>query len=73
MFDAVRGQSEKEQEEIQVFLFGVREIAYYAAAPHAGKSFKKTDILKLDIDKQIRKKKLKGMKPIEVTIDGKKQ
>lgn len=55
-----------------MFLFGVRRIAYYAAAPWA-KNLKETDILKLDIDKEIRKKKLKGMKPIKVTIDGKEQ
>ena len=72
MFDAIRGYNEEFKERVDIFLYGVREIAYYAAAPHV-KNFKKTDIMKLDIDKEIRKKKLKGMKPIKVTIDGKEQ
>lgn len=72
LFDAIKARRESDEQHVQLFLFGVRKVAYYAAAPHV-KNLKETNILELDIDKKIKKNRFKNTKPMEVTIDGKKQ
>jgi len=50
-------------------MYGVRKICFWATKAVTGKKgFKKeSDVFPLDIDKEIRRAKIKGMKPVVIT------
>jgi hypothetical protein len=53
-----------------MFLYGVREIAYHSLLPHT-KNLKRKDIFQLRVDIELKKARVKAMKPATLTIDGK--
>lgn len=57
---------------MQLFLWGVRKISFFAGAGNF-KNLKEKSIYELEIDAQVRKRRFKGTKPMKVTIDGKEQ
>lgn len=72
MADALKWRNKEKHEDAQLFLIGIREVCYYAAAPHS-KNLKRKNIFELESDRDARKRKIKSMNPIEVTVDGKAQ
>lgn len=66
--NAIEGFEQLKREEFQEYMFGVRKICYWQMKSMIGKKMKKEeDIFSLDIDKEIRKAKVRKMKPIEKT------
>jgi hypothetical protein len=64
----ISGAIKKEERDLQWDLYNARIISFYACAPHLGKSSgikKPSDLFELDIDKELKKQKIKKLKPIK--------
>lgn len=66
--NAMKGRAKKAEADLQWQLYNSRLIAFYACAPHLGKKSgikKPADLFELDIDKQLKRAKIKRLKPIK--------
>lgn len=67
--NAVIGFYKKQSDDLQWQLYSARMISYYACAPHQGKNAKirkPNDLFPLEIDKQLKKERIKKLKIINV-------
>jgi hypothetical protein len=67
--NAMKGRSKKDEDDLQWQLFQTRLMCFYTAVPHLGKSSgikKPSDLFEIDLDKQMKKQRLKKLKPIKI-------
>lgn len=64
--NAINGFEQLKKEQFQEYMIGVRKICYWTTSVWGGKT-KELDIFPLEIDTEIRRAKIRSMKPIEVT------
>jgi hypothetical protein len=66
--NAIDGFENHKKEQFQEYMYGVRKACYWTMKSMYGKKIKKeSDLFPLEIDKAIRKAKIKNMKPVEIT------
>lgn len=67
--NCIDGFERLKKEEFQEYMLGVRKICYWSVNVMAGKKgFKKeSDVFPLDMDKEIKREKIKKMKPVKIT------
>jgi plasmid rolling circle replication initiator protein Rep len=66
--NVIKGRSKKEEKDLQWALYNARLISFYACAPHLGKSSsikKPADLFELEIDKEMKRQRIKRLKPIK--------
>lgn len=66
LFDTMEGRSEKESEDLEWSLWGVRKIILYQLASHGIKDIREHDIFELPMDEEIRK----NLPLTKITVDG---
>jgi hypothetical protein len=66
--NAIDGFEYLKKEQFQEYMYGVRKACYWTMKSMHGKKIKKeSDLFPLEIDKVIRREKIKNMKPVEIT------
>lgn len=63
--EAIDGFNELRSHEMSEFMTAVRLVCFYVVAPHNKNIKRPTDVFELPIDKEMRKIRLKKMKPIQ--------
>jgi len=66
--NAQNGFNKNQETQIQEYMIGVRMICYWVVKPNLKKNsrIKPQDLFELPIDKEVRKQRLKNVKPIKL-------
>jgi hypothetical protein len=66
--NAMKGKARQRESDLQWQLYNSRLVSFYACAPHLGKGSgikKPADLFELELDRTLKKQKLKKLKPIK--------
>lgn len=66
--ECIDAYTERRKEEFEEYLFGIRQLGYYTLAPQSNKIKRPQDLFELEVDREIRRNRVKGLKPIQKIV-----